>query len=42
MFEIFDNELFNSSKFSLVEIENTKNNNAITNATGINIIVVIF
>ena len=39
---MFDNELFISFKFSLLEIENTETNNKITSATGINMITEIF
>ena len=42
MLEIFDNELFNNSKFSLFETENTKTINNITNGNGISIINEIF
>ena len=42
MLEIFDNELFNNSKFSLFETENTKTINNIINGIGISIIAEIF
>ena len=42
MLEILDNDMFNISKFSLLEIENTKTNNKITNGTGISIIAEMF
>ena len=42
MLEIFDNEAFNASKLSLLEIENIEANNARTKATGISIMALIF
>jgi len=40
--EIFDNEVLNASKFSLLEIENIETKNIITKATGISVVTVIF
>ncbi len=42
MLEIFDNELFNSIKLSLLEILNTKTINNTTNGNGISIITEMF
>jgi hypothetical protein len=39
---MFNNELFNSFNCSLLEIENTANNNKITNGTGMSIIAEMF
>ena len=42
IFEMFSNDLFNSFKFSLLEIEKTKTSNNKTNGIGISIIADIF
>ena len=40
--EIFDNEVLNASKFSLLEIENIEASNTITKTNGMNIMGVKF
>jgi len=40
--EIFDNEVLNASKFSLLEIENIETKNITTKGMGISVVTVIF
>ena len=42
IFAMFDRELLNSYKFSLLETANTDAKNTIINMTGVNVMIVMF